>query len=234
MSAGLRAFLAGGSICGALGVYIGASNADKVEFYKNKVGIGSSLPTPGKIGNDAEYLLSTAVACTKRCGEFAVLSTVNEEGGICSRLIQPFQLELENDDPLDPAIYFNTNLLSRKTAQMRANSKVTLTYVNAREMAYVCWEGNAVQIQDKIIAKKHWREWLRIFYPEGPDGNRFSTWVIKPQKVQVVSVTANLVSGREDWRAPEIVVTDNENHINSNRSNSNDNNYGKPNWKRVS
>ena len=205
MSAGLRAFLAGGSICGVVGVYIGASNADKVEFYKSKIGMGPSIPTSENITDDAEGLLKTAVTCTKRCGEFAVLSTTNKEGGVSSRLIQPFELELENDNPLDPVIYFNTNLLSRKTAQMRANSKVTLTYVNTKEMAYVCWEGDAAQIQDKTAAKKHWREWLRVFYPEGPDGNRFSTWVVKPQKVQVVNVTANLVSGREDWRAPEII-----------------------------
>ena len=205
MSAGIRAFIAGGSVFGALGVYIGSSNADKVEFYKNKLGIGASAPISAKGLDNAEDLLATAIACTKRSGEFAVLSTINKEGGVSSRLIQPFEVELENGDPLDPVIYFNTNLLSRKVNQMRSNSKVTLTYVNTKEMAYVCWEGNAIQIRDKDAAKRHWREWLRVFYPEGPDGNRFSTWVIRPQKVQVVNVSGNVVGNQVNWRAPEVV-----------------------------
>ena len=206
MSAGVRTFLAGGSICGAVGLYIGVSNADKVEYYKSKLGIGSTMiPKSVKEVDNADGLLATAIACTKRSGEFAVLSTINTEGGVSSRLIRPFDLELHNNDPLDPIIFFNTNLLSRKTIQIRANSKVTLTYVNFKEMAYVCWEGNAMQIKDQNTAKKHWKEWLRVFYPEGPDGNRFSTWFIKPQKVQVVNITGDLISEREDWRAPEIV-----------------------------
>lgn len=187
------------------GSLIGSSHPDKFEFYKNKVknifGSEEDKTSPSKW--NATELLQAAIKETKASGEFAVLSTINKDGGVSSRLIQPFEVEgdLENNEPL---IYFNTNLLSRKAAEMAANSKVSLSYVNHRSMSYVTWQGNAIRIP-KPQDKNHWREWLYVFYPEGPDGNRFSTWKVVPEKVQVVSITENLVSTQENWAPPEVV-----------------------------
>ena len=85
---------------------------------------------------------------------------------VSSRLIQPFEIEGDSENP---EIFFNTNLLSRKASEMSMNPKVSLTYVNGKRMSYVCWQGDATRVSSPDH-KKHWREWLRVFYPEGPDG----------------------------------------------------------------
>ena len=185
------------------GLVVGAANPDKVEFYKTFL-LPRTEAQKQKRVKTAQDLVDYAVSITERAGEFAILSTVNEEGGVCSRMIQPFPVEFDSIAG-DPCIYFNTNLLSRKVKQMRANSQCTVTYVNPKEMAYVTWQGQVVQVEDKTVAKKHWKDWLLVFYPEGPDGHRFSTWTLRPHKIQVVSVTEGIVSGREDWQPPEVV-----------------------------
>lgn len=189
------------------GSLIGSSHPDKFEFYKNKAlsifGSDEDKGSPSKW--NATEVLQAAIKEAKASGEFAVLSTINKDGGVSSRLIQPFEVEgdLENNKPL---IYFNTNLLSRKAAEMAANSKVSLTYVNHRSMSYVTFQGDAIRIPKPLDKQNgHWRDWLYVFYPEGPDGNRFSTWKVVPEKVQVVSITGNLVSTQENWAPPEVV-----------------------------
>ena len=186
------------------GVIVGAANAEKVEFFKTFLLSPKSEAQKQKSVESAQDLVDLAVSVTSRAGEFAILSNVNEEGGVSSRMIQPFPVEIDSVTS-DPCIFFNTNLFSRKVKQIRANPKCTITYVNPKEMAYVTWQGEVVQVQDKMAAKKHWRDWLLVFYPEGPDGHRFSTWTMRPDKIQVVSVTEGVVSGREDWKSPEVV-----------------------------
>ena len=88
-----------------------------------------------------------------------MLSTINKDGGVSSRLIQPFEIEGDSENP---EIFFNTNLLSRKASEMSMNPKVSLTYVNGKRMSYVCWQGDATRVSSPDH-KKHWREWLRCF-----------------------------------------------------------------------
>ena len=200
-----RAALAG-TVFGA-GIYVGSAHPDKIAFYVTKVsstlGVGGTKSQAGGDGvASAQQLLDKALEITKDSGPYAVLSTVNEFGGVSSRLIQPCGIEGSDEDP---RLYFNTNQLSRKAAEMSANPKVTLTYVNNKRMAYVCWRGDAKKIEPPAH-KNHWREWLRVFYPEGPDGGRFSTWVIVPSAVEQVCITENVVSrSPQDIRPPTIV-----------------------------
>ncbi len=75
-------------VCGGLcGLYIGASQPDKVIYIKNKVfavvqGEDANTTVTGAkaVEMTAEQLLLKAVALTKESGEFAVLSTVDGRG----------------------------------------------------------------------------------------------------------------------------------------------------------
>ena len=180
----------GSTISALIGFLVGIQTSDKVDFQY-------FFPQNGTNVDTAQHLLDVATSIVQQ-SNFAILSTVNEDGGVSSRsMIQPLQLRGEK-------IYFSTNLKSRKVPEMKKNSKCTLTYMRAKEMTYVCWEGDAMQQEDRKEAKKHWREWLRVHYPKGPDGERFSIWSVKPQKIQVVSLSRNLYSRRIDWKAPEV------------------------------
>ncbi len=196
-----------GLVSGVGGVYLGAKEPDKVVFFKNKLYAmlqgedGQSNATGAKaIDCTAEELMDKAWDLTKASGEFAVLSTVNSSGGISSRYIQPFEIE---GTKKDPQIFFNTLRQSRKAAELKNNPQVTLTYVNSAKMHYVCWKGACTEVPAPDH-KKHWREWLRVFYPEGPDGGRFTTWVVTPSAVEAVSISESLVSRCEDNRPPQL------------------------------
>ena len=86
---------------------------------------------------------------------------------------------------------------------MHKNPHCSLLFFNPKKLEYVSFEGKCSQ---KNEARMWWRDWLCLHYPEGPNGNRFSVWELKPDKVQLVSVDKGLESSRADWRPPELVL----------------------------
>ena len=80
----------------------------------------------------------------------------------------------------------------------------SLLFFNPKKLEFVSYEGQSKQITQSDAKHVWWREWLRLFYPEGPDGSRFSVWELRPEKVQLVSGGKGLESTREDWQSPEL------------------------------
>jgi len=220
----IKALGAGG--CFLSGLVLGALNADSLEAHTNffRSWLQRESGKRGHAPLTASQLLSEACRSSNESGEFAVLSTINLKGGVSARLIQPYAIEPpvsrpgnredrgegqgeqeQEQEQEEVEIYFNTNLLSRKATEMQAEPKVALTYVDAKKLSCVSWHGSCQQVLPQSEAKKHWKEWLRVFYPEGPDGGRFSTWRLVPDRISVVAYSKNIQSDREDHRPPEII-----------------------------
>jgi len=205
----LRTALISGTSFG-IGIVIGSKFEKRISQVKNLIGTKyEDFDTGTAIG-----LLMRASEATNNADEMAVLSTIDQTGHINSRAIIPWKVEVEEGSG-NPVIFFNTNLLSKKTSEMRANSNVTLTYLDQRKMAYVSWSGKVNEVKDEEEAYKHWHSSYYYKYPEGPKGERFSTWKLKPSNVKLVSIADKIKSSppeRLDWRAPEIELKGTEWH----------------------
>jgi general stress protein 26 len=198
-----RILISGGSL--AVGILIGIEHKDKFHFALQKVKNISLLNTNVSDScANATTLMKKAESISNSC-KFAVLSTLKlNNNGISSRAVQPF--ELEYDENGNPEIYFNTNKLTRKFEEMNASSHVNLTYLNETTMSCVNYSG-IVERVPYPQSTRHWRSWLIMFYPEGPnedEGSRFTTWRVRPNKITVISYVDGISSARNDGRPPEI------------------------------
>ena len=215
-----RLLLASGGV--VTGIYLGSKHCDKVEFAKQKLlSVTRNAMAQWTEGSEndiveksnphltsAKQLMRKAVGVTRDSGKFAILSTTSsEDGHVASRLIQPFPVEFDPVSGL-PVVYFNTNKLSRKFDDMNKCPDVALTYMNEKNMSYVTYRGQVRRIAYPQ-STQHWHDGLYMFYPEGNNeekGSRFTTWVLVPRSIQMVSVADGLVSERDDWRPPEVCL----------------------------
>ena len=194
-----RLGVAGG--VGALGGFVVGRYLDEIESGGHKI-----FHQPPKQPASSSELLQAVRSVTKDAGSFAVLSTRNANEGVSSRVVllqDPFGLE-DSADGKGLRVIFNTNLLSKKVVQMRNQPQCSLLFFNPKKLEFVSYEGQCKQITQSDAKHVWWREWLRLFYPEGPDGSRFSVWELRPEKVQLVSGGKGLESTREDWQSPEL------------------------------
>ena len=109
-------------------------------------------------------------------------------------------------DPLPPddslAIYVATNPRSRKAAEIRRDSRVTLLYFDAAGPAYVTLIGRAIEITNPEKASHHKDDWQAFFPRDNPDS--YTLYRIVPSRLEVVSAADGLSGDPATWR-PEII-----------------------------
>ena len=101
---------------------------------------------------------------------------------------------------------FTYTSFCRKFEDLNLSDQVTLTYLNQQEMSCVCYIGTCERVPYPQ-STRHWRDWLYMFYPEGPDestGSRFTTWKVVPRRITVLSFSDGVSSNRNDGRPPEL------------------------------
>ena len=101
--------------------------------------------------------------------DFAMLNTSSADGGLTSR-----PMSNNGDVEYDGDSYFFAYEQSKKIAEIRADSKVSLTYTGAVGMLggpplFVGVEGSASLIDDKSVFADHWSKDLERYFPDGID-----------------------------------------------------------------
>lgn len=101
--------------------------------------------------------------------DFAMLNTAAAHGGLNSR-----PMSNNGDVEYDGDSYFFAYEQSRKISEIRADSKVSLTYTGAVGMLggpplFVCVEGSASLIEDRSEFEDHWTKDLDHYFPDGMD-----------------------------------------------------------------
>src|SRR3954463_15385609 len=66
----------------------------------------------------------------------------------------------------DLIVWFGTNPLSRKVAEIRRNPRVTLYYFDRENQAYVTLHGLARLVSDPQEKLRHWKDEWKDFYPD--------------------------------------------------------------------
>ena len=125
---------------------------------------------------------------------YATLSTVGDGGQPQSRIVDPLVPDK------DLTVWIGTNPVTRKVAEIRKNSRVTLLYFDAKGLEYATVIGTADVVTDKNEKAKHWKAEWGAFYKEGAKGADFVLIRVRPTRVEVVSPSHKLMNDPVNWR----------------------------------
>ena len=131
---------------------------------------------------------------------FANFTTIGRDGHPQSRIVDPFAPES------DFTIWIGTNALTRKVAEVKADSRVTLLYFNAAANEYVAVIGTATVIDDPAEKARHWKdEWVE-FYKGGSADANYVLIRVRPSRLEIVSPARGIMNDPTTWRPVTIDI----------------------------
>jgi general stress protein 26 len=135
-----------------------------------------------------------------RSAHYCMLATIGPGGQPQARIVDPFL----PDSAL--TIWIATNPLTRKVAEIRHDSRVTLLYFSATTFEYVTVIGTAVLDTTSRDKAAHWKpEWATL-YKNQNRGADFMLLRVKPSRLEVVSVRRGLRNDSTTWRPVSVDV----------------------------
>jgi general stress protein 26 len=102
-------------------------------------------------------------------------------------------------------VWFGTNPLSRKVAEIRRNPRVTLYYFDRENHAYVTLHGVAEVVNDRQEKQRHWKDDWKDFYPDREKG--YVLIKVRPESLEVVNTKTGIVSKSPSWDPPAVTFT---------------------------
>lgn len=93
--------------------------------------------------------------------EFAMLTTVEDDGTLRSRPMQTQQVEFDGD------IYFFTRASAPKVEEVERERNVNVSYSNPEQHRYVSVSGKARLSRDREKIKQLWHPALKAWFPDG-------------------------------------------------------------------
>jgi general stress protein 26 len=99
-------------------------------------------------------------------------------------------------------VWFGTNPLSRKVAEIRRHPGVTLYYFDRENLAYVTLHGIARLIDDPQEKLRHWKDDWKDFYPDRSKG--YLLIEVQPLRLEVVNTKTGIVGKSRAWAPPSV------------------------------
>jgi general stress protein 26 len=99
-------------------------------------------------------------------------------------------------------VWFGTNPLSRKVAEIRRHPRVTLYYFDRENQAYVTLHGAARVVNDPQEKQRHWQDDWKDFYPDLEKG--YVLIEVRPERLEVVNTKTGIVSKSPSWQPPSV------------------------------
>jgi len=125
---------------------------------------------------------------------YATLVTMAGSSQPDARIVDPFAPDA------DFTIWVATNASSRKVQQLRADSRVTLSYFDAANKGYVTLKGTSTLVRDPTEKAVHWKtEWAGM-YKDNNRGDDYLLVRIVPETLEVVSVALGMINDPATWR----------------------------------
>lgn len=152
---------------------------------------GFSQGTAGnlKLISAAKEIISSASTCA--------LITLDKDGKPSVRAMETL--------PIDHnfIVWFGTNPKSRKVAQIKRDSRVTLYYLDSDASGYVTIHGTAEIINNNKAKKAHWKKEWDAFYPNKEKG--YVLIKVTPKSMEVISNSRGVSGDSITWKVPEVV-----------------------------
>jgi general stress protein 26 len=130
---------------------------------------------------------------------FATLVTLGADGHPQARIVDAFAPEE------DLVVWLGTNAATRKVSEIRADSRVALSYFDPASFAYVTLVGHADLVDDRGERARRWKDEWASLYPGGSQGPEFLLIRVGPERVEVISPARGIVNDPATW-LPRIVV----------------------------
>jgi general stress protein 26 len=127
---------------------------------------------------------------------YCALITTDSHGRANARTMDAFAPD-EN-----MTVWFGTNPLSHKVAEIRRNPQVTLYYFDRENQAYVTLHGVARLVSDPQEKLRHWKDDWKAFYPDRDKG--YLLIVVRPSKLEVVNTKTGIVGKSRAWDPPSV------------------------------
>jgi general stress protein 26 len=127
-----------------------------------------------------EYLLEIA-RNTIEAVDYCFLITLSESGQANARLVQHFKPEI------DMTIWVGTSRRTRKVREICNNNRITVTFQDDREHAYVMVLGSASVETDLNHRQRHWHDDSIDFFPAGPRGDDYVVIKFVPSRIELMN-----------------------------------------------
>ena len=127
---------------------------------------------------------------------YCALITNDRRGNTNARTMDAFA----PDEKL--VVWFGTNPLSRKVAEIRRNPRVTLYYFDRENQAYVTVRGVARIVNDSAEKLRHWKDDWKMFYPDREKS--YMLIEVRPVRLEVVNTKTGIVGTSPTWRPPTV------------------------------
>lgn len=154
--------------------------------------IGKSQETKNTTFTKNE-LIKAAVEIMNSTGTCALI-TQDENGISRARTMDPFPPEK------DMIVWFGTNPMSRKVAQIKNDTKVTIYYRDKDDSGYVMIHGKAEIINDSVSKNKYWKDSWKSFYPNKKES--YLLIKVTPIWMEIVSSPRSITGSEETWEPP--------------------------------
>ena len=130
---------------------------------------------------------------------YAALITLDSTGAPQARTVEPFAPER------DMTVWVGTNPLTRKVAEIRRDSRVTLYYYDPAAMGYVTIRGRARLVNDPALKRTWWNPGWTAFYPDRDKG--YLLVKVTPERLEIVSPAHGITGDAVTWRPPTVRLT---------------------------
>jgi general stress protein 26 len=143
-----------------------------------------------------DQLIATAreIMTTTR---YCALITIDARGRANARTMDAFA----PDDKM--VVWFGTNPLSRKVAEIRRHPRVTLYYFDRENQAYVTLHGIARLVNDPQEKLRHWKDDWKDFYPDRNKG--YLLIEVRPSRLEVVNTKTGIAGKSRTWNSPSVI-----------------------------
>jgi len=148
---------------------------------------------PRQLSRDQLIAEAREIMTTTR---YCALITIDASGRAQARTMDAFA----PDD--DMVVWFGTNPLSRKVAEIRRRSQVTLYYFDRENQAYVTIRGIARLVNDANEKARRFKDDWKTFYPDREKG--YMLIEVRPVTLEVVNVKKGIVGDPKTWRPPTV------------------------------
>lgn len=167
------------------------SNSLRISLLLASLVLVPSLQAQEPQQHTREQLISTAreiIAASRYCA----FITLDSSGRARARTVDPFT----PDEHF--VIWIGTNPRTRKVAEVRRNTRVTLYYFDRDSQGYVTLFGRARLVNEAAEKERHWKAEWKDFYPNRDKD--FMLIEITPERMEVVDVKRGVLGDPKTWR----------------------------------
>ncbi len=133
--------------------------------------------------------------------DFAMLTTVNEDGSLISRPMSTQQTEFDGD------LWFFTSAPTGKTEDIARERQVNVAYAQPDKQRYVSVSGTALVLNDRAKMAELWSPVYKAYFPEGLDDPNLRLLKVSVRKAEyweshglirsAIGFVQGLVEGKE-------------------------------------